>query len=345
LDTHLITTTSPDRTPATLPEKSPQGSLEKHPANQPGPSEGEEKKAPSGVRAFFRKGSLTPYFFILPGLVLLIIWVYYPLILTFWYSFNSGNLTKGVDKFVGLDNYVAVVNLPEFQQSIVNTGLYIVGLIPLTVFIPLGIAILLSKIKGPMQTFYRSVLFTPVIMAPVVVSVIWLWILNPIQGVLNKVLNFLFGVDSINWMGDSNLAIWMVVLITTWKVFGFNLLLFLAAIVGVDREYMEAARLDGATEWDIIRHITFPLITPTFYFLVIYTILYAGQWVFGTVNVLTQGGPQNTTTSVFYILYQFGFSYFNIGQASAAAVMIFIVLGLGTFIAVRYTDRKAHYES
>lgn len=345
MDTHLITTTSPDRAPASPPETKPQGNLEKHPGGQPGPSEGEEKKALGGIRAFFRKGSLTPYFFILPGVVLLIIWVYYPLVLTFWYSFNSGNLTKGVDKFVGLDNYAAVINLPEFQQSIVNTGLYIIGLIPLTVFIPLGIAILLSKIKGPMQTFYRSVLFTPVIMAPVVVSVIWLWILNPIQGVLNKVLNFLFGIDNINWMGDANTAIWMVVLITTWKVFGFNLLLFLAAIVGVDREYMEAARLDGATEWDIIRHITFPLITPTFYFLVIYTILYAGQWVFGTVNVLTQGGPQNTTTSVFYILYQFGFSYFNIGQASAAAVMIFIVLGLGTFIAVRYTDRKAHYES
>lgn len=288
---------------------------------------------------------VAPYLFVLPGLVLLGVWVYWPLIQTFWYSFFSGNLTKGIDKFVGFENYQTVLALPEFQQSLINTGLYILGLIPLTVVFPMVVALLLARVRGPLQIFYRSVLFTPVIMAPVVVSLIWLWILNPIQGVLNQGPGSLFGWGHPNWLGDAGSAIWVIVLITTWKVFGFSMLLFLAAIVGINREYQEAARIDGASEIAIMRYITFPLITPTFYFLIIYTVLYAGQWVFGPVNVLTQGGPRNTTTSVFFILYQFGFEFFNIGNASAAAVMIFLVLGVGTYFAIRYSDRKAHYDS
>lgn len=292
-----------------------------------------------------RRWSLTPYLFVLPGLVLLAIWVYWPLVQTFWYSFFSGNLSKGIDRFVALENYRTVLTLPEFQKSLANTGIYILGMIPLAVFLPMVIALMLSKVRGSLQTVYRSILFMPVIMAPVVVSLIWLWILNPIQGVLNRTLNFLFGVSNINWLGDAATAIWVIVLITTWKVFGFSLILFLAAIVGIDKEYQEAARIDGATELAVMRYIIFPLITPTFYFLIIYTVLYAGQWAFGPVNVLTQGGPRNSTSTVYFILYQFGFEYFNIGTASAAAVMLFVVLGIGTFMAIRYTDRKAHYEN
>jgi multiple sugar transport system permease protein len=289
--------------------------------------------------------TLAPYLFVLPGLILIGIWIYWPLLQTFWLSFFSGSLTKGPTDFVGLRNYAEVLALPEFQTSLINTLLYIAGLIPLAVVLPMFVAIILSKVRGPLQVLYRSVLFTPVIMAPVVVSLIWLWILNPIQGVLNRVLGQLFGLNNINWLNDSSTAIWVVVLITTWKIFGFSLILFLAAVVGIDREYQEAARIDGASDFALIRYIIFPLITPTFYFLVIYTVLFAGQWAFGPVNVLTQGGPRNTTTNVYYILYQFGFEFFNIGYASAAAVMLFVVLGIGMFIAVRFTDRKAHYES
>lgn len=297
------------------------------------------------VRTKRRKLFIAPYLFVLPGILLLGVWVYWPLLQTIWLSFWNGNLTKGTTTFAGFQNYLTVLGLPEFQQSVINTLVYIVGLIPLTVVLPMFVAILLSRVRGFMQVLYRSILFIPVIMAPVVVSVIWLWILNPLQGVLNQTLKNLFGITNTNWLTDSSTAIWVIILITAWKVFGFSLILFLAAIVSINREYLEAARSDGASDWSLIRYVIFPLITPTFYFLIIYTALFAGQWVFGTVNVLTQGGPRNTTNSVHYIMYQFGFEFFNIGTASAAAVLLFIFFGIGTLFGVRFTDRKAHYES
>ena len=299
----------------------------------------------SAAASVRRRFEVAPYLFILPSVALLIIWAYYPLLDTVRLSFFSGTLLSGAKDFVGFKNYGAVVATPEFQRSLVNTGKYILGMIPLAVVVPLAVALLAADVSGRMRDVYRSIIFMPMIMAPVVVSLIWLWILNPLQGVLNQVLQHLFGWANVNWLGDENTAIWVIIFITGWKILGFSFILYSAAIVGINRDYMDAARIDGASEWQVIRRVIFPLLTPTFYFLLLFTVLFAGQWAFAPINVLTQGQPNNSTSNVFYILYQIAFQFFNVGQAAAASVLVFLVMGVGIVFGVRLMDKRSQFDS
>src|SRR5579859_1920916 len=233
-----------------------------------------------------KRVDVAPYLFVLPSLLLIVVWAYYPLLDMVRISFFDGTLLSGPKDFVGFKNYGAVVETPEFQKSLANTARYILGMIPLAVILPLAVALLAADIKGRMRDVYRSIIFMPMIMAPVVVSLIWLWILNPLQGVLNQVLKLTLGLTNVNWLGDAATAIWVIVFITGWKILGFSFILYAAAITGIDRNYLDAARMDGASEWQVTRRIVFPLLTPTFYFLLLFTVLFAGQWAFAPINVL-----------------------------------------------------------
>jgi multiple sugar transport system permease protein len=315
-------------------------------ATRPAPVQIEEsmfERRPARARK--KPFELAPYLFVLPSLLLILIWAYYPLLDTIRISFFDGTLLSGPKGFVGFKNYGAVVATPEFQKSVANTARYILGMIPLAVILPLAVALLAADVKGRLRDVYRSIIFMPMIMAPVVVSLIWLWILNPLQGVLNHVLKLTLGVNSVNWLGDESTALWVIVFITGWKILGFSFILYAAAITGIDRSYVEAARLDGASEWQITRRIVFPLLTPSFYFLLLFTVLFAGQWAFAPINVLTQGNPNNSTSNVFYVLYQIAFQYFNVGQAAAASVMVFLVMGVGIVFGARLMDRRSHFDN
>jgi multiple sugar transport system permease protein len=289
--------------------------------------------------------SVAPYLFLLPGVILVVVWVYYPFLQTFWLSLFHGSLVGGPARFVGLQNYRLMLQLPEFQQALLNTVLYIFGISICAVIIPLFIALLLVKVNPLMQRIYQGLLFLPVMLAPIVVSVIWLWLLNPVQGVCSQLLSQLFGWNIPDLLNDPATAIWTMIGITSWQMFGVSLSLIFAVIVGVNRNYLDAARIDGASEWQIFRSITLPLLTPLLSFLLLYTVLFAGQWAFGPINVLTQGGPGNTTTNIYYLLYQFGFVFFNTGEASALAVLLFLVLGSGAMIEIYVLDRRVHYDN
>jgi multiple sugar transport system permease protein len=304
-----------------------------------------ERRAARTAPRIKKRVEFAPYVFVLPSLLLLVFWAYYPLLDTVRISFFDGTLLTGPQAFVGFKNYGAVVRTPEFQKSLANTVKYIVGMIPLAVILPLAVALLAADIKGRMRDVYRRIIFMPMIMAPVVVSLIWLWMLNPLQGVLNQALKLAFGFTNVNWLGNESTAIWVIVFITGWKILGFSFILYAAAIAGIDRSYMDAARMDGASEWGIARHIVFPLLTPTFYFLLLFTILFAGQWAFAPINVLTQGNPNNSTSNVFYVLYQIAFQYFNVGQSAAASVMVFMVMGAGIVFGTRLMDKRSHFDN
>jgi multiple sugar transport system permease protein len=297
------------------------------------------------ARRVRKRVEIAPYLFVLPSLLLLVFWAYYPLLDTVRISFFDGTLLSGPKDFVGFKNYVTVVGTPEFQKSLANTFKYIAGMIPLAVILPLAVALLAADIQGRMRDVYRSIIFMPMIMAPVVVSLIWLWMLNPLQGVLNQVLKLTIGVTNVNWLGSEATAIWVIVFITGWKILGFSFILYAAAITGIDRSYLDAARMDGASEWQVTRRIVFPLLTPTFYFLLLFTTLFAGQWAFAPINVLTQGNPNNSTSNVFYILYQIAFQYFNVGQSAAASVMVFLAMGAGIVFGTRLMDRRSHFDN
>lgn len=285
----------------------------------------------------------TPYLLVLPLLALIILFIYWPLVYQTYLSFFDWNFVRPDMNFIGFENYRTFLSDPRFIASLRGTGIYFLALVPIQVFVPLALALLLwpirkSKAQGP----YRVMLFSPTVVAYSVGAVMWLWIFNPLQGVLNKVL-LDFGLDRINWLSDRNVAIWSVILVATWKTLGFHLLLYMAALEAVPTDFLEAAQLDGANNWTLMTTIRFPLISPTFFFILVTTVISVNDDVFGAINVLTEGGPFGSTTNVIYYMYQQGFQFFQIGKASALAVLLFLATMLITWLQFKFGERHVHY--
>jgi ABC-type sugar transport system permease subunit len=290
----------------------------------------------------FREQAM-PYLLVAPLLVLMAVFIYYPLFYSSYLSFFDWNFVRPDKDFVGWDNYTRLLNEPRFRRSLDATWIYIVALVPIQVFLPLGLALMLWPIrKSRVQSAYRIMLFSPTVIAFSVGAVMWLWIFNPLQGLLNHIL-IDFGYSKVNWLSDRDTAIWCVIIVATWKTIGFNLLLYLAALEAVPGDYIEAASLDGANHWQIMRSIRFPLITPTFFFVLVTTVISVNDDVFGAINVLTDGGPFESTTNVVYYLYQQGFKYFQIGAASAVSVIVFFATVLLTWVQFRFVEKHVHY--
>jgi multiple sugar transport system permease protein len=286
-----------------------------------------------------------PYLYLVPAMVGVAVWIYWPILRTLRLSTVQWNLLPTTpERDVGLDNYRDVVALPEMRTAIWNTVKYTVGLLPFSVIVPLAIALVLAELTGRLRNVYRVAVFVPVLMAPVVVAVVWRWMLHPTQGVVSRGLEVV-GVESPNWFRDETLALWSIVAITGWKLVGFSVLIFAAGIAGLDRDVHDAARMDGATRWQTIRHVTLPLLSPTTMFMVLLTLLLSAQWTFPLVNVLTDGGPLDSTTNVYHLLWKFGFRNFNVGFSSAAAVLFFVAFGAFALICDRVIDRFSFYDA
>ena len=279
-----------------------------------------------------------PYLYLLPAVVGLAIWVYRPLVQTIGWSFYDWNLLPTTPKtWVGLDNYSAVATLPEMRQSVVNTGWYVLGMLPFSLVLPVLIALLARRVQGRMRTVYQGLVFAPLLVTPVATATVWRWLLSPDGGVLNSAIAGL-GYDPGNWFRTSPSAIIAILLITGWQILGFAVLVVSAGLAGIDGEYLQAAALDGASRWRVLTRITLPLLSPTLLFLVLMTVLLSAQWTFALLDLITQGGPSGSTSNIYYLLYKYGFSNFDVGFASAAAVVFFIGFGLvaaGLLAAVR----------
>lgn len=293
-----------------------------------------------------RWSRLEPYLYLLPALAGIGVWVYWPLVSTAELSLYQWNLLPNIPKRpVGLDNYASVLTLPEMGQALINTAIYVAALLPFSVVFPLSTAILVANIGGRWHSVYRAVLFLPELMAPVVVAFVWRWILHPTQGVLNAALVGWFGLPPLNVFRDPHQAIWGVVGITAWMLMGFSVLIFSAALTNVGRDYLQAAEVDGASRWQVIRFILLPLVSPTIVFMTLLTVLLSALWTFPIVNVLTSGGPFNSTTNVYYLLWEFGFHNFNVGFTSAAAVLFFAGFGLLAWLFICLSDRYSFYDA
>lgn len=286
---------------------------------------------------------MTPYVLIAPLIILMFLFIYWPLIYSSYLSFFDWNFVRPEKDYVGWGNFTRLGDDPRFMDSLRGTAIYTVALIPLQVLLPLGLALLLWRTReSRLQGTYRVLLFSPTVIAYSVAAIMWLWIFNPNYGVLNKALSY-FGVDAIRWLSDRDTAIWAIIMVATWKTLGFHMLLYLAALEGIPKDYIEAAQLDGASNWQIMKSIRFPLMTPTFFFVLVTTVISVNDDVFAAINVLTDGGPFDSTTNIIYYLYQQGFQYFQIGSASAVAVIVFIVTVFLTWLQFRFVERHVHY--
>jgi multiple sugar transport system permease protein/sn-glycerol 3-phosphate transport system permease protein len=292
-----------------------------------------------------RWGTLTPYLYVLPVLALMGTFIYWPLVYSVYLSMLDWNFVSPTREFVGMRNFVFLAQDQGFRQALVNTGLYLLVLVPLLVVLPLVLAMLLWPVRhSRAQGAYRAALFSPVVVSLAVISVVWLWILNPLGGLLNEFIS-LAGIGmGTDWLRNPDTAFWCVVAVSVWKMLGFNLILYIVALESVPRDYVEAARLDGAGSWALFRHVRFPLITPTFFFVLVVTFVFVSEEAFAVINVLTQGGPFGRTSNLFYYLYEKGFQFFEIGETSAVALIIFALVMSVTWLQFRFVEGRVHYE-
>ena len=206
----------------------------------------------------------------------------------------------------------------------------------------LGAALLLNSPLARCKPFFRTALFAPVVTTVVAVAVIWRYLFNTRYGIANFVLGHL-GLHPIDWLGDPHWAMPAIILFAVWKNFGYNMIIFLAGLQAIPPELYEAARIDGASAWRQLRHITLPLLAPTLLMVSILTV--AGYFqLFAEPYVMTEGGPLQSTTSVLYLMYDEGFQWWNLGEASAVAFLLFVIMFAVTAVMLRLARRSASFE-
>lgn len=273
-----------------------------------------------------------PWLYSAPAILSLVVWVYLPMLATGVASLLDWNLTTPA-RYVGLDNYRRLLTDDDFHQAAWQTVWYVIMMLPLATVVPLGLAIVLWLRPGKISSVYRALLFLPVVLAPAANAVSWQFILNPLQGVTNAALTGL-GLPGPGWLNDSSWAPLVIVAITAGKVIGLNVLLFSASLSAIDQSSVEAARVDGATTWEIVRHVVVPQLLRPVVLIGLLCVLLAGQWVFTNVALVTQGGPNGATDNVFYRLYTYAFTFFDNGTAAAAASVIIVGVAAG-YVVVR----------
>jgi multiple sugar transport system permease protein len=227
-------------------------------------------------------------------------------------------------RFVGLDNYAQVFTRPLFWQALGNTAYFVALGVPLSIGLSLGCAVLLQSKLARFKPLFRTALFAPVVTTLVAVAVVWRYLFHVRYGWVNQVLGSL-GVDPIDWLGDPHWSMPAIIVFAAWKNFGGNMIIFIAALQAIPEDLYEAARLDGAGAWAQFRHVTVPMLGPTLLMVSILTI--AGYFqLFAEPYVMTQGGPLQSTVSVLYLMYEESFRWWNLGQASAVAFVLFAII-------------------
>lgn len=277
--------------------------------------------------------------YLAPVLATMLVWIYGPLVWTVVMSFFDWNLTDVSPEPVGLDNYISLLGDRQLHESLVVTATLTLALLPLVVAAPLAAAAAVWQHAGRWAGAYRTLLFVPVLVPPGVAAVTWAWIFHPILGLANSFLGLL-GIPHIAWLSMPITALAVIVVVTAWKVFGLSFILFTAGLTTIDARLLDAARVDGATEWEVTTRIVLPLLRPTTLLVTILALVFAGQWSFAAVEVLTQGGPVGATNTVFHLLHAYAFRFFDTGRASALAVLLVIVFG-GLALLQHRVSRRA----
>lgn len=292
-------------------------------------------------------GRVKPYLFLLPAMGLILFWTYKPLLQTLQYSLYKWSMVPGtVPEFVGIDNFMKLFRNKDFIPALKNTLIYILGMLPFSIVLPLFIAAATQDLNEKAKKIYRAVFFIPMIMAPVAVSIIFQWLLHPGNGLVNHLLQTLgLTGESIAFFADQKFARLMIILISGWKMIGFSTLMFSSALSGIDTQYYEAAKLDGAGSIRRFFDMTLVLLSPTAMLMLMVSVLFSSQWSFAYIDVLTQGGPFATSTNIYYMMYKFAFGDLNVGLCAAAATLFLIVFGIIALTMQRLTKKYAFYDN
>lgn len=282
---------------------------------------------------------LTPYLFLIPGCIILGAFIFYPMLRAIWLSLTEYNMIQDAE-FVGLENYETLFQDDLFWKTLVNTLIYLIGVVPALVILPIFLAVLVNqKLKG--IGFFRSAFFVPVVTSLVVAGIAWDWVYKE-HGLLNYALD-LAGVISepIGWLTSTSTALFAVMVVTVWKGLGYYMVIYLAGLQSIPSDLYEAARIDGANWWQQITRITIPMLMP-FILLVSIMSSISAMKVFEEIYVMTGGGPLHSSETLVFFIYNEAFGNLNMGYASAAGVILFLLTLVLSIINIKFMGKKGN---
>lgn len=327
-------------------------------------------------RLSHRKESLTAWLYLAPAGILLLVFFFLPVAVSVVASFTNweGGDTIEIVSWTGTRNYERTLGDREFMMALVNTIHYVVFSVPVTLAISLGLALLVHRrLRG--SAIFRTVFFLPYVTTWVSISIVWRMFFDPRVGPLNYLLQQWFGMDALQWlqeprgviemiatdglgipfwrrdsatgyvMGGPSLAMTSIILTSVWRDVGFGMVLFLAGLNNINPAWHEAARMDGAGAWKRFRHITWPLLTPTTYFLVVVSLIGAFRVLVPVLVMTPDGGPGRTTSTLIFYMYQKGFAEWKLGLACAVAYLFFLIVFLLTMAQNRLFGSRVEYET
>ena len=294
-----------------------------------------QKKQPQTTqtsRTLARRETLSAYLFLLPSLFFFISFVVVPMFICVFYSFTEYGL-GGVKGFAGLDNYIKLFKDPVFHRGFLNTLLIVVGAVPTVTAFSLWVASASDKMHAVTRSFFRCVFYLPVVTGSVAITVVWKWILHPYNGILNQVA----GTTGFDWLGTQSTAIWFIILILFTTSIGQPIVLYVAALGNVDNSLVEAAEVDGGTKLQVFWKIKWPQMMPTTLYILVITTINSFQ-CFALIQLLTKGGPLNSTMTIMYQVYDTAYRLNDLGYANAIGVVLALIIAI--FSALQFKIAK-----
>jgi sn-glycerol 3-phosphate transport system permease protein len=277
---------------------------------------------------------------IVPAIVIFIAFYIYPIFYMFYLSTTQWDLLSPTKPFVGLQNFIDLAHDQLFLQVLNNSLIYTVLSVAINMILALVLAIWMNR-PGFFSSMLQGTVFSPYIISMVSVAMLWMWIMDPQYGLLNVILEFV-GLPKLQWLKDPHTSLLSLILVSVWKHVGFYSLIILAGLQSIPKEIYEAADLDKTPWWRTFYKITVPMLSPTLFFLTIIGTINSFQ-VFETISIMTQGGPINSTNTLVYYIYENGFQFFKIGYASAAGVVLLIIISVLTILHFKFLERRVHY--
>ncbi|MEP7291086.1 MAG: sugar ABC transporter permease [Chloroflexota bacterium] len=272
-----------------------------------------------------RNKNLTIAFFLLPGMILFLLFVLMPIVQSAYYSLYRWDGFGPPTNFVGLENYERLLNHEVFQISLTHSLTIMVLSLGIQLPLALGLALLVGRGKLKAKRVFRAILFVPYVFSEVITAIIWRYVLSPGDGLMNRALaTFIPNYQPISWLGDRNVVLYAYFAVLTWKYFGFHMILYMAGLQGIPTDLEDAARIDGATEGNVLRFITLPMLGSTIRLTIFLSVVGSFQQ-FVLVWVLTQGVPVNASELIGTYLYKFGIQRFALGYGSAVAIVLFTI--------------------
>ena len=297
------------------------------------PKRAKKPSQTSGMsRALVRRETISAYLFLLPSLLFFVAFVVVPMVICVVYSFLDYGL-GGVQGFAGLSNYAQMLTDPTFHAGLRNTILIVVVAVPTVTAFSLWVGSSIYQMHPFPRSFFRCVFYLPVVTGSVAITVVWKWILNPYNGILNQVTDNV-GFD---WLGTQSTAIWFIILILFTTSIGQPIVLYVAALGNVDNSIVEAAQVDGATKLQIFWRIKWPAIMPTTLYVLVITTINSFQ-CFALIQLLTRGGPLNSTMTIMYQVYDTAYRLNDLGYACAIGVVLAIIIAI--FSAIQFKVAK-----